>query len=654
MSGSQIFVIYTSSSGDNVTISPRLGSGHSMPQFNSDADITILDGTGVSGDTMTANFKCSSCASWSGGDMDFSSDSGGFIYAAVSGSSLDTDDTSASISQHSSMYGQFTLDFSSAKGGDSANPFSESSSDSGSDSTGTSGGSSPTSCVPRPRSSSTSGSSSSSSNNSDDSDDDSDDSPSPPWATGNPPWGDGDNPWHKRQSDDEDVNYCDEDDSSFGGQNGSGDSALSAAGAFGMNLDMLIAHGVMASMAFVIFFPAGAISIRLCSFPGLVWFHAALQGLAYMIYVVGFGLGVYMASNMRMLDHYHPRIGIALFVLLFVQPILGFLHHALFKKYQRRTFWSHAHLWLGRIIITLGIINGGLGLMWADNTESGKIAYAVVGAIVWFVYVCAAVIGEVKRARSRKDSPPKYSPRVSSTEGSPAARRSAPREYYAKPEGRAAALCQIFDSIFLDVPMQRVKFNVNTEYGYIQNFKVLQNIFNKHGIDRPVPVEALIKCKMQDNLEFLQWSKRFWDQHFPGGDYDALARRKASGQAPAGGGGAPRATTSSAARRAAGSAAGGAAPRTRTPQGGGGVASAALVNENNMLKETVAGLERERDFYFNKLRDIELLIQQAVEAEPELEKDDGLLKQIQTILYSTEEGFEIPAEAEGDLEEETF
>ena len=38
-----------------------------------------------------------------------------------------------------------------------------------------------------------------------------------------------------------------------------------------------------------------------------------------------------------------------------------------------------------------------------------------------------------------------------------------------------AALCQVFDSIFLDVPMSRVKFNVTSEYAYIQNFKVLQS-----------------------------------------------------------------------------------------------------------------------------------------------------------------------------------
>lgn len=71
--------------------------------------------------------------------------------------------------------------------------------------------------------------------------------------------------------------------------------------------------------------------------------------------------------------------------------------------------------------------------------------------------------------------------------------------------------------------------------------------------------------------------------------------------------------------------------------GGGGAVNAALQQENNALKETVQGLERERDFYFSKLRDIELLVQGAIEAEPELDKDEGgILKQIQTILYSTE------------------
>jgi RP/EB family microtubule-associated protein len=207
--------------------------------------------------------------------------------------------------------------------------------------------------------------------------------------------------------------------------------------------------------------------------------------------------------------------------------------------------------------------------------------------------------------------------------------------------------------------MSKVKFNVNSEYMYISNFKILQSMyppskrsevsqeansgaqtdcFTRHGIDRTVPVESLIKCKMQDNLEFLQWSKRFWDTNYPGGDYDAIGRRRGSGAPPASGG--PRAANTTARR---GVAPGGSAPRTRTPQGAGGMggaASAALRSENEQLKETVVGLERERDFYFSKLRDIELLIQQAIEADPKVDEDEThILKQIQAILYSTEVRF---------------
>lgn len=139
---------------------------------------------------------------------------------------------------------------------------------------------------------------------------------------------------------------------------------------------------------------------------------------------------------------------------------------------------------------------------------------------------------------------------------------------------------------------------------------------------------------MQDNLEFLQWSKRYWDQYYPGGDYDALSRRKGLGagaapalppakRAPAG---------SAAARRPAAAAA---APRASSRQAA--PASSVLQAKNAELMETVQGLERERDFYFSKLRDIELLIQQAMDADPVLEEDEGsLLKQIQSILYSTE------------------
>lgn len=58
MSGSNIFVVYTSSGGSNVTLSPRTGSGHTMPNFNGDAQVELLEGSGVSNGVMTANVKC--------------------------------------------------------------------------------------------------------------------------------------------------------------------------------------------------------------------------------------------------------------------------------------------------------------------------------------------------------------------------------------------------------------------------------------------------------------------------------------------------------------------------------------------------------------------------------------------------------------------
>lgn len=58
MNGANMFLIYTDSGGSNVTLSPRLGTGHTQPNFNSNAKVELLDGSGVSNGIMTANIKC--------------------------------------------------------------------------------------------------------------------------------------------------------------------------------------------------------------------------------------------------------------------------------------------------------------------------------------------------------------------------------------------------------------------------------------------------------------------------------------------------------------------------------------------------------------------------------------------------------------------
>ena len=75
-------------------------------------------------------------------------------------------------------------------------------------------------------------------------------------------------------------------------------------------------------------------------------------------------------------------------------------------------------------------------------------------------------------------------------------------------------------------------------------------------VDKVVPVDKLMKCKFQDNLEFMQWVKRYWDQNFPGGAYDPLARRKGKAGVGAGAGAGSGMRTATGARRTAAGSAG--------------------------------------------------------------------------------------------------
>ncbi|CAE7030860.1 hypothetical protein PTNB73_05367 [Pyrenophora teres f. teres] len=177
--------------------------------------------------------------------------------------------------------------------------------------------------------------------------------------------------------------------------------------------ELIIAHGVLAALAFVLLFPVGSILIRLGSFRGVWIIHGLFQLFAYVVYIAAFGIGVWMINNIPvdMLSNYHPIIGITVFALLFFQPILGFIHHLQFKKYSRRTVWSHGHLWLGRFIITLGMINGGLGLLLASGAPDSTghapsrdqiIAYGVIAGIMWLLWAAAAIHGERKKVISSR------------------------------------------------------------------------------------------------------------------------------------------------------------------------------------------------------------------------------------------------------------
>uniref|UniRef100_A0A0N8BXY2 Putative Microtubule-associated protein RP/EB family member n=1 Tax=Daphnia magna TaxID=35525 RepID=A0A0N8BXY2_9CRUS len=89
-----------------------------------------------------------------------------------------------------------------------------------------------------------------------------------------------------------------------------------------------------------------------------------------------------------------------------------------------------------------------------------------------------------------------------------------------------AAYCQFMDMLFPGSMMvKKVKYKTNLEHEYIQNFKLLQGSFKKMNVDKIIPVDKLIKGRFQDNFEFLQWFKKFFDANYDGSPYDAVEAR---------------------------------------------------------------------------------------------------------------------------------
>merc|ERR1719204_342684 len=80
--------------------------------------------------------------------------------------------------------------------------------------------------------------------------------------------------------------------------------------------------------------------------------------------------------------------------------------------------------------------------------------------------------------------------------------------------------------------LKKIKFDAKHEHEFIHNFKALQNSFKKMGVDKVIPVERLVKGRFQDNFEFVQWFKKFFDANYQGDGYDAIAARSQAGAAP--------------------------------------------------------------------------------------------------------------------------
>ncbi|KAK2973526.1 hypothetical protein RJ640_010581 [Escallonia rubra] len=234
-----------------------------------------------------------------------------------------------------------------------------------------------------------------------------------------------------------------------------------------------------------------------------------------------------------------------------------------------------------------------------------------------------------------------------------------------------AVQCQMMDMTYPGVvPMHKVNFDAKSEYDMIQNYKVLQDVFNKLKIDKHVEVNKLVKGRPLDNLEFLQWLKRYCDS-INGGimneyitplnlvlasvsansftlvqrlacyprNYNPLERRSKVGKERSSKGFVKNSKSLQANNaHKSGTVDGlGINKIYETKQGKTGAVAVgageiqALSKEITELKLSVDLLGKERDFYFAKLRDIEVLCQI-----PELEHLPMSVA-IKKILYAADE-----------------
>jgi RP/EB family microtubule-associated protein len=75
-----------------------------------------------------------------------------------------------------------------------------------------------------------------------------------------------------------------------------------------------------------------------------------------------------------------------------------------------------------------------------------------------------------------------------------------------------AIACQLLDMIYPgQVPMSKINWAAKQSFEFVGNYKVLQTCFTKLLIDKFIDVDRLISGKYMDNLEFMQWFKRFFE-----------------------------------------------------------------------------------------------------------------------------------------------
>jgi hypothetical protein len=166
---------------------------------------------------------------------------------------------------------------------------------------------------------------------------------------------------------------------------------------------MLVAHGIIMTLAFLLILPFGAIFVRLTRtwIPGRYWFatHWIFQWpFAGALITIGFALGVYVIQleGKRHFTSDHRKWGLTLVILYIIQCSLGGIIHFIKEKNRiRRPPQNYLHAFLGLFIIggSFWQVHNGYTVEW-PKTQSRTVPMGINTLfIVWAVLVPLLYVG---------------------------------------------------------------------------------------------------------------------------------------------------------------------------------------------------------------------------------------------------------------------
>lgn len=161
-----------------------------------------------------------------------------------------------------------------------------------------------------------------------------------------------------------------------------------------------------------------------------------------------------------------------------------------------------------------------------------------------------------------------------------------------------AIVCQVIDSIYPGtIPLDRVNFAAQYVYEFEGNFRLFLAALHRHRLKRVIDVQAIVRGRTQEILHLAQWLRHLWQTMYNAHtSYDAEARRASAARKW-------EARYRARSKRLAGQGGFVASPKPLEKQR----------REPSQSEESLAAviaerdaIEVERDWYYDKLRQIEV------------------------------------------------